>query len=507
MLSLTGCTISGNSAAGGYGGDNYSGTGIGGGIDNTGKLSLANCTVSGNSVAGGSALRQLSPGVGGGVANSGKVSLTNCTVSGNSATGGSGLGSAKGGGGGIENTGTMSVADCTVSGNSATGATGLEGASIGSGGGIENAGTLSVTDSTLSSNTAMGGNDNNGIEGGISNSGTLSLTDSTLSSNAAKGGYGIHGGNGSGGGISNSGTLSVDNSTLSGNTATGGLGSIGGSAGSGIAGAIADSGTASLSFVTATDNSANSGGGIATTAGSPSSVVSIDSIYQNTQGGNLDVAAGGSFVSLGYNIFSDTPAISLAPTDLVNTDPLLGPLANNGGPTFTQALLPGSPALNAGTPVAGITTDQRGAPRPQGSAPDIGAFQVQPPLTVLSLGQHGVHGKPTALVLTFNLPLDFALAESLTNYSLVSTGPDQKEHVIPIRSARYNAASRTVTLRLKHQLPSQGTYQLTVIGTPPGGLTTTVGAYLAGAGTGQPGTDGRDPKMRSCGSTLRVFLR
>ena len=67
--------------------------------------------------------------------------------------------------------------------------------------------------------------------------------------------------------------------------------------------------------------------------------------------------------------------MALDPTDLINTDPLLGPLADNGGPTFTQALLPGSPAIDAGVAVAGVTTDQRGVPRPQGTAPDIGAFE------------------------------------------------------------------------------------------------------------------------------------
>jgi hypothetical protein len=347
-----------------------------------------------------------------------------------------------------------------------------------------------VTDTTLSSNVASGGNYNNnrGSGGGISNAGTMSLTDSTVSSNVASGGSGsVAGGNGIGGGIVSTGMLTIANSTLNGNSATGGPAAIGGgSAGSGSGGGLADYGTVSITFVTATDNSADSGGGVATIAGLRFSVNSIDSIYQNTQGGNVAVAAGGSFVSSGYNLFSDTPAINLAPTDLVNTHPLLGPLANNGGPTLTRDLLPGSPAIHAGTPVPGITTDQRGAPRPQGLAPDIGAFQVQPPLTVASLGRLGAHGKVTAVVLTFNLRLNAVPADSLANYRLVSTAP---KSVIPIRSVQYDAASQTVTLRLKHSLPLQGTYRLTVIGTPPGGLTTNVGAFLAGSGTGQSGTN------------------
>ena len=78
---------------------------------------------------------------------------------------------------------------------------------------------------------------------------------------------------------------------------------------------------------------------------------------------------------MGHNLFSDQPAVPLAPTDLINTDPMLGPLGDNGGPTETQALLPGSPAIDAGVAVPGVTTDQRGVPRPQGQAPDIGAFE------------------------------------------------------------------------------------------------------------------------------------
>ena len=69
--------------------------------------------------------------------------------------------------------------------------------------------------------------------------------------------------------------------------------------------------------------------------------------------------------------------MSLNPTDLINTDPMLGPLASNGGPTQTQALTRGSPAIKKGIPVAGIATDQRGAHRPRHAATDIGALRAQ----------------------------------------------------------------------------------------------------------------------------------
>ncbi len=109
---------------------------------------------------------------------------------------------------------------------------------------------------------------------------------------------------------------------------------------------------------------------------------------------------------------------------------------------------------------------------------------MQPALTVVSLRRHSVPGQPNVLVLTFNLPLDALTAKSLANYRLVRAANGS---VIPVRSARYDAGSQSVTLLPKPRLPLNQTYVLTVNGTPPSGLTTTVGAFLAG--TGQPGSD------------------
>ena len=146
----------------------------------------------------------------------------------------------------------------------------------------------------------------------------------------------------------------------------------------------------SLSYVTANDNSAATGGGIAITSGTQSVVNSIDSIYQNTQGGNVSVAAG-SFHSLGHNIFSDDPAVSLDPTDLVNTDPLLGPLSQQrwAYPPAPRPCSPAAPRSTQGFPVTGITTDQRGAPRPSSGATDIGTSRCSPLSTVVSLRRSG----------------------------------------------------------------------------------------------------------------------
>jgi hypothetical protein len=94
--------------------------------------------------------------------------------------------------------------------------------------------------------------------------------------------------------------------------------------------------------------------------------------------------------SSGFNIDDDGSCGLTDPTDLPNTDPMLGALQDNGGPTFTHALLPGSPAINAipltdctydddgdpDTPEVPLAEDQRGVARPQGEGCDIGAYEV-----------------------------------------------------------------------------------------------------------------------------------
>jgi hypothetical protein len=148
---------------------------------------------------------------------------------------------------------------------------------------------------------------------------------------------------GFGGGISNGGgTLTINNSTISGNSAL-----------------------------------AHDGGGIAGT------VTLQNSIVANNSGGNCESGV----VSKGYNLSSDNSCNFSSSGDRNNTDPKLGPLQNNGGPTQTMALLPGSPAIDAGNP-SGCTdgqghllkTDQRGMPRPDKedkAGCDMGAYERQ----------------------------------------------------------------------------------------------------------------------------------
>ncbi|MEY2527898.1 MAG: hypothetical protein QOE73_2669 [Verrucomicrobiota bacterium] len=278
------------------------------------------------------------------------------------------------GGGGISNDGpsTVNVADCTISGNNA---------SSGGGGGIENGvnnAMVTLTNSTVSGNTAFFG-------GGIFNNSTVTLTNSTLSGNMSSN---------SGGGIfNNGGTVTLTNSTLSGNT--GGAGNNGGG------GIFTGQGAVTLTNSTVSGNtSSGSGGGI--NAGSGTVTVKNTIIAGNTAVGSApDLTSTGSFTSQGYNLIGKSDG-SQGFTNCVNNDqvgssatpldPKLGPLQNNGGPTFTQALLTGSPAIDKGAaatdPVTSnpITTDQRGFTRPVddssianatgGNGSDIGAFEA-----------------------------------------------------------------------------------------------------------------------------------
>jgi hypothetical protein len=108
-----------------------------------------------------------------------------------------------------------------------------------------------------------------------------------------------------------------------------------------------------------------------------------NSIVANNRVTNNLAISGGAFTSLGYNLTNSGAGTRFTATgDLANTHPLLGPLQDNGGSSWTHALLPGSPAIDRipfGVNGCGtsITTDQRGWPRPfpPGGQCDVGAFE------------------------------------------------------------------------------------------------------------------------------------
>jgi predicted outer membrane repeat protein len=203
-------------------------------------------------------------------------------------------------------------------------------------------------------NSTISGNSAKTSGGGIS--GGPTVENSTISGNSA----GM-----SGGGIYGSAT--VENSTISGNSA--------GTSGGGIY----NNSSLDVTLSTITGNSAPSGGGIYNVG----SVEVSNTILNAGASGENIFNDGGTVTSEGYNLSSDDGGGYLnGPGDQINTDPLLGPLQDNGGPTFTHALLPGSPAINAGDPsfTPPPYYDQRGPlfRRVFNRRIDIGSFETQP---------------------------------------------------------------------------------------------------------------------------------
>jgi CSLREA domain-containing protein len=279
-------------------------------------------------VTGGNAASNISSALGGGIHNEGgNLTLTGLVISGNGA----------GHGGGVSNwaNGTLTLRETTVSENTASG----------SGGGMMNlsGSTVNIINSTFSRNTAASPTTNGG--GGLRNDGIANIANSTFSGNIAQ--------NGSGGGIFHTGiSLTLNNVTITGNTAglsTGGL-----------------------------LNNSQTAFNLRNTI-----------ITNNTGGNSPDIF--GTLNSFGNNLIGVTGlATGFISSDLLNQNPLLAPLANNRGQTQTHALLPNSPAVNAGnncvvngscaggSPFQPLTTDQRGSgfPRQFGANVDIGAFEV-----------------------------------------------------------------------------------------------------------------------------------
>ncbi len=344
-VSISGLTITGGSMV-------FPNDGNGGGVLNDhATLRLTNCAVDFNAADNG----------GGGIYNdgsSGNATLTiiNSSINGNFSPAGAGIDND-----GDQGTATLTIVNSVVNDNVST--NGSPPADFGVAGGIANSsGIVTITNSTVSGNSAS----NEG--GGILSFGTLTIMNSTVSGNRA-GGFGQNNFPGRGGGISADGTLTISNSTISGNSAWGndfkGPGYGGGIAGAGI----------EINNSTISGNSATIGGGISTGGG----VQIGNTILNNNSGANID----GTVTSHGYNVSSDDGGGFLnGPGDQINADPMLGPLQDNGGSTLTHALLPGSPANDAGDPnfVGPPFSDQRSARfrRVFNGRIDVGSVETQP---------------------------------------------------------------------------------------------------------------------------------
>jgi hypothetical protein len=270
-------------------------------------------------------------------------------------------------GGGIYNDHAMLMLDgCRVTDNVAG-----FGAGIFSDG-VSGVAMLDLRNSTVSDNVATfsgGGIHNAGFGEGVA---TLEVANTTLTGNMAPG---------DGGGIYNDGetgsaTLQITNSTLSGNSVNG------------LGGAVYNDGFAegsaslAISNSTFSGNSAGQEGGIYNQGTFGNALLSLANTILNAGAGENIFNDSGTVTSLGYNLSSDDAGGLLnGPGDQVNTDPLLGPLQDNGGPTFTHELLKGSPAIDAGDPsfTPPPLFDQRGPgfDRIVNGRIDIGSFEVQ----------------------------------------------------------------------------------------------------------------------------------
>jgi hypothetical protein len=274
-------------------------------------------------------------------------------------------------GGGLYNAygGTLAVSGSTAYGNGAAG----------DGGGFYNGGTLTVTASTLALDSASGGG------GGVYNTpfggsaGAVTLAGSAVWGCGATAGGGVY---------SLNGTLALSNSTLAEDSALGDGGGLW------VGGAAA--GPVTLTNVTVALNraallgAAGRGGGVFVAAGLPAPPVLHNTLVAGNYEGAFqavrDDVAGALSPASDYNLVGDgtgmTGISDGVSHDLVGSaaapiEAGLGPLQDNGGPTLTIALLPGSPALRGGSTAYAADADQRGLARVVDGAIDIGAYQTQ----------------------------------------------------------------------------------------------------------------------------------
>ncbi|AIE75095.1 MULTISPECIES: S-layer family protein [unclassified Synechocystis] len=270
-------------------------------------------------------------------------------------------------------------------------------------------------------------------QGGV----TVNWTNSTISNNNS---------NFFGGGALYNVNANFSNVTVSGNSA----GQIGGIAH--FADGSGSSSFLSLTNTTIVNNAGSSPLGIGLVNVSQNGATEAVAQYSNSifAGNTINVSnsgTGASVQSLGYNISSDGTGNLTATGDKPNTNPLLGPLQNNVGPTPTHALLPGSPAIGAGNTT--LTTDQRGISRPQGTNDDIGAFEYVPPTVSLTATDNTATESASNtgnFRLTRELPTG-ALSDALpVQLSLSGTATNISDYNFSASGGAVNVSGNTVTV-------------------------------------------------------------
>ncbi len=423
-LLLDSVIVCNNSAVGGLGGTafyeafpfpSYGGDALGGAIYVTnGSVAIVNSTLHDNlcraRLGGRDSSARVSSALGGAVLlASGSIIISNSSICTNSASGDSTQatgsytavpGSGFGGGLALQG-GTVNIIRSRVYANAALG--GDRGAGLapaqGAGGGIFSSASLVADESTFDSNVAASGYGTEAAWGGaLYNAGSASLRGCSVISNrvvGAGGGWfefngGSAGRDGLGGGIFSAGQVEMTNCTVAVNSAVGGNGSGGAYPGPGYAGGGGFGGGVyntngvflGMNITVATNSvlsgapaydatpSVSLGGNVANTNGTLWLANSLLA-YAGTNGN-----AWGAITDGGYNISSDGTANFQSGSSFNFTDPLLLPLANNGGFTPTMALALDSPAVDSGSTTGAPSTDQRGVPRPMGSGVDIGSYEL-----------------------------------------------------------------------------------------------------------------------------------
>jgi hypothetical protein len=437
--------------------------------------------------------------LGGGIFNnSSDVTLDNVVLQNNRAQGGNGVHTGQSGynarGGGLYSMGgSVTISDSTIANNRAVGGNGQVGFDAGSntrgqtggwggsglGGGVYiSGGLLTLANATISANATYGG------EGGIGGDG---------GPYGGEGGIGGEGGSGQGGGVYISGSLlTLANATISANATNGGGGgnggngayADGGSGGSGLGGGVFYAGSAlsTLTNVTISGNITISGGGGRSggPGGSDGPGGLADGAGLHTQGilrtrdtmlarntGSPDLA--GNLGSLGHNLIGDPEGGSgFDPTDLLNVNPLLGPLQDDGGPTPTMALLPGSPALNAGDPSQLGTRDQRGVIRSGGV--NIGAYQASATAFVVDAPATVTAGIPFDVTVTAVDPFGQVAVGYSGTVTFSTTDPDPGV-VLPADYSFQPTDAGQVTLPGGVTLITPGDQMLTVMDTADNTIT------------------------------------